>query len=121
MNLFEMQDHSAEYEQEDVNKNRVFGILSYVGILFLIGIFAAKDSKWRKFHTNQGIVLCIAEFAVLLTLGLLGYIPYVGIVFSILEYVCGLGFTALMVIGIINAATGKAKDLPIIGKIRILK
>ena len=121
MNLFEMKDHTSEYEQEDINKNRVFGILSYVGILFLIGIFAAKDSKWRKFHTNQGIVLCIAEFAVLFTLGMLSYIPYVGIAFNVLEWICSAGFTVLMVLGIINAATGKAKDLPVIGKIRILK
>jgi len=114
MNLFEMKDHTAEYEQEDINKNRVFGILAYIGILFLVGLFAAKDSKWAKFHVNQGIILCICAVAVSVTLALLGLIPYVGIVFRILNWVCYVGFCALMVIGIINAATGKAKELPLI-------
>ncbi|MBP5230219.1 MAG: hypothetical protein ILO68_00670 [Clostridia bacterium] len=121
MNLFEMKDHSAEYEQEDINKNRVFGILAYIGPLFLVGLFAAKDSKWAKYHVNQGMVLCIAVFAVAFTLGLLGLIPYIGIVFRILNWITSIGLSALCVMGIIFAATGKAKDLPLIGSIKLLK
>ena len=64
--LFEMKDYTDQYEQEDANKHRAFGILSYIGILFLIGLFAAKDSKWTRFHTNQGLVLCILDAALVI-------------------------------------------------------
>ena len=42
----------------------------------------------------------------------LGWIPLVG---WIIKTVLGLAVTILMVIGIVNAATGKAKELPFIG------
>lgn len=34
---------------------------------------------------------------------------------------CGLVFLALAILGIVNAASGKAKELPVIGKYKILK
>ncbi len=119
--LFEMKDYTDQYEQEDANKHRVFGILSYIGILFLICLFAAKDSKWTRFHTNQGLVLCILDAALVIMNYTLGLIPYVGIVFRILYWVGAAIVVALAVIGIVNTAKGKAKNLPVIGTIRILK
>ena len=119
--LFEMKDYTDQYEQEDANKHRAFGILSYIGILFLIGLFAAKDSKWTRFHTNQGLVLCILDAALVIMNYTLGLIPYVGIVFRILYWVGAAIVVALAVIGIVNTAKGKAKNLPVIGTIRILK
>ena len=47
-----------------------------------------------------------------LSCALLGWIPLVG---RIVKTVLGLAVTILMVIGIVNAATGKAKELPFIG------
>ena len=40
---------------------------------------------------------------------------------SIISTVCGLGITVLAIIGIINAAKGEMKPLPLIGRIRLLK
>lgn len=133
--LLDTRDFSDQYTQEDVNKNRVFGILSYIGILFLVGIFAAKDSAWRKFHSNQGLVLCIADVAGVVVLWLISFIfglmtgiSYIGWLFSVLYWITRivlwlytLATTGLMVFGIINAAKGKAKELPLIGKFRIIK
>ena len=96
-------------------------ILSYIGILVLIPVFAAKNSAYAKFHANQGLILCIAEAAVGLVLGLLGLIPYVGVVFRIVMWVCEAVFAALSLIGFVYAILGKAKELPFIGGIYILK
>ncbi len=41
----------------------VMGILCYLGILVLIPIFAAKDSKFVRFHANQGLILLLASVA----------------------------------------------------------
>ena len=114
-------DTTAEFDQQDIEQNKVMGILAYIGILVLVPIFAAKDSKFARFHANQGLVLAIAEVALGIILGILGGIPYIGWLFriigSLFEVVCVL----FAVLGIINAANGKAKELPIVGKFRILK
>ena len=116
-----MTDRTDEFERDDINKNRVFAIFAYIGWLVLIPIFAAKNSKFARFHANQGLVLAIIMTASIFVLTLLSYIPYIGWLFSVLDWIASLGITALMVIGIITAATGKAKELPLIGKIKILK
>ena len=118
-------DHTSEFEAEDIAQNKAMGILAYIGILVLVPIFAAKGSKWARWHANNGLVLAICEVAVYFTLGLLGLIPYVGIVFTILEWLSSLAFVGLSVFGIVNAARGKAKEFPLVGglvsKIKIIK
>lgn len=118
-------DHTSEFEAEDIAQNRAMGILAYIGILVLVPIFAAKGSKWARWHANRGLILLICEAAVCITFGLLALIPYVGFVFSILEYLTLLAITGLVVFGIVTAAQGKAKDFPLVGgliaKIKILK
>ena len=101
------------------------GVLAYLSWLVLIPIFAAKDSKFARFHANQGLVLLIASaiFGVVrwilseILFAISWRLYFVTIIISLL----GLAFLALAIIGIVNAATGKAKELPVIGKIRILK
>ena len=83
-------------------------------ILFFIPLLAAKDSPFARYHANQGLVLFLAAIlsSVILIIPILGWIiaPILSIV-----------ITVLAVIGIINALNGKAKELPIIGKFKILK
>ncbi|MBP5194225.1 MAG: DUF4870 domain-containing protein, partial [Clostridia bacterium] len=92
-----------------------------LGILVLIPILAAKDSKFARFHSNQGLVLLICEVVVSIVLGILSVIPYVGIVFAILSWIVSIVFFVFLILGIVNAVQGKAKELPIIGKFKILK
>lgn len=100
-------------------------ILAYLGILVLIPLFAAKESKFARYHTNQGLVLCIAEIAYGITYGVLSSIILaiswrLYFITSIIGLV-SLVFPVILVIGIMNAANGRAKELPIIGKFKILK
>ena len=120
-NLFDTPDHTSEFEEQDIQDNKVMGILAYIGLLVLVPIFAAKNSKYARFHANQGLVLLICAAIVLTVLNILGIIPYVGIVFRIISYLASLAVTGLAVFGIVNVARGKAKELPLIGKFKILK
>ena len=91
------------------NNNKLYNILSYLGILWLVGLIAAKDEPDVRFHVNQGIVLTIGWFvAALLSFILIGFL---------LDVV----LTVFAIMGIINAAKGEQKELPLIGKIKILK
>ena len=109
-------DSTAEFDQADIKSNKVMAILAYIGILVLIPIFAAKNSKFARFHSNQGLIL----FLVALIIGILGNILskiHLGFIAWLLDVVVFI----FAIVGIINAAQGKAKELPFIGKYRILK
>ena len=119
--LLNTKDFTEEFEQEDIASNKVMGILAYLSWLVLIPLFAAKESKYARFHVNQGIVLAIVEIISWVVFGLLGSIPGIGWLFSIIGWLVSLACLGLAVFGIINVANGKAKELPLIGGIRILK
>ena len=123
--LKNMKDHTSEFDPTDIQNNKTMGILSYIGLLVLVPIFAAKDSKFARFHANQGLVLVIAQAIITTVLSItaviLGLIPYVGWFLALIVRLLIPVVYIPSIIGIINAAKGQAKELPIIGGIRILK
>jgi uncharacterized membrane protein len=115
---------NISFDPKDVQNNKVMGILAYLGILVLVPIFAAKESPFARFHANQGLVLIIASIAYYIVLFIVTVLlallsPKLAFI-GVLLYIISLVFLVLIIIGIINAAKGEAKELPIIGKYRIL-
>lgn len=118
---------------QDVQQNRGLAWLSYVGLLFLIPMFVKKESPYCQYHVKQGATLCAVEIAYLITKSILlaiinaifpgynyyGFIVHSGVynVFSILFNLAYIFLVVLMIIGIVNAAKGNKKDLPLISKI----
>lgn len=119
--LTKTEDTTAEFDRQDIQNNKAMGILAYLGILVLIPIFAAKDSKFARFHANQGLLLAIAEVGSSFICGILSRIPWIGWTFNGLQWAVYIACTVFTILGIINAAKGQAKELPLIGKIKILK
>jgi uncharacterized membrane protein len=110
-------DTTAQYEQSDIENNKIIALFAYIGILFLIPLLGAPNSKFARFHANQGIVYFLASLALGLVCTILGFIPVVG---AIIGAIAGLVDLVFMILGIYNAVTGKAKELPFIGSIKIL-
>lgn len=111
--------------KQDVEQNKVMAILAYFGILVLVPLLAAKESKFARFHANQGLILCIASIAYWVAYSILSSI-ILSISWSLYFIVSILGFASIVflvlaVIGIVNAANGQEKELPVIGKYRIIK
>ena len=120
--ILNTEDDTAQFDEADVSSNKALGVLAYIGILVLIPIFAGKDSKFARFHANQGLVLFVCELIVSVVIsGILGNIPGIGFVFDIVGALLSIFGFVLMIIGIVNAAGGKAKKLPVIGGISLLK
>ena len=119
-------DATGECSSEEIQNGKVMGVLAYLGILVLIPLLAETNNRFVKFHTNQGLVLFITEIiynvAGRILLKVLGFISWAvaGIVGTLLNLV-SLVFLVLLIIGIVNVCNGKAKELPIIGGIKILK
>ncbi len=84
----------------------LFGLIGFI-IAYLVG-----DKEGAKFDLNQALVLAIAEAIC----GVIVRIPVIG-------FIGGIGsllFMVLAIMGIINAAKGEEKELPLIGGIKIL-
>lgn len=110
-------DETYKYDQQDINATKGLACISYLGILFLIPMLVNKDSAFTKFHVNQGIVLFIAGIILNIAGIFLKHIPFGGLISLVLS----MGTLALAIIGIVNAAQGKAKRLPVIGNIEIYR
>ena len=92
-------------------------IVGYIiPILFFIPLISdAKNSPFAKFHSNQQLILLITAIAVNVVGGI---IPFLGW-FIILP----LGTIAVIVfaiLGLINAAKGEMKPLPLVGGFHII-
>ena len=92
---------------------KVTSIFAYLGIIFWLIGYLAGDKEGAKFHLNQGLVLAIVNIIV----SILGYIPVVNIVAGIL----GIVVFIFAIMGIVYACKDEDKELPLIGKIQILK
>ena len=111
-------DTTGEFDPAEIQNNKIMAVLAYIGILFLVPLLAAKDSKFARFHANQGLVLFLADILVGIASGILLWIPVIGWLISVLLSIALLVF---MILGIVNAAQGKAKELPLIGSIKIIQ
>ena len=119
----------------DADNNKIYGILAYFGILVLITILAApKESRFSRFHANQGLVLFIIEIGGSIILSILGAVTagigfasssgsaiIMSIIVGLVSFVFGALVLVLAIMGIVNAAKGQVKPLPIIGKFTLLK
>lgn len=127
--------------QPKSDNTKIYCVLSYIGILWLIGLFLSpeKNDPKVRFHVGQGIILTIASVVLniiksilsmvinifakvtfnIFGIGIAGRLLY--IFTTLLSIVFAVGILALMIIGIVNAVNGEQKPLPIIGKLSFYK
>lgn len=124
-----MTDMTGQFHPQDIQNNKLMAVLSYFGILVLIPLFAAKNSPFARFHANQGVILFIIEFIYgilqfilwLIILFTVGFDSWVYTIYNLITTVISLGLFVFAILGIVNAAQGKAKTLPLIGGFKVLK
>lgn len=93
-----------------VGNDKLFSILAYIGILWIIGLVAApeKDHAFTKNHVNNGLILFLAGIVC-------GIIPVIG-------WICSIVVLVFAIMGIVAAAQGKTYTIPVIGdKITLIK
>lgn len=112
------------YDMKDIEENKVFAFFSYLGFLFIIPLIAKPDSRFCKFHVNQGIILCIVEAIVGAICAGLEFATVTASLVTVIDLTTtalDILTACLAIYGIVNVLTGRAKELPVIGKFRILK
>ena len=101
------------FEQEDIDKNKTMAGLAY--IVFFLPLITCPDSRFARYHANQGLILLICSAA---GSAVLGFFPFIG---SLLRSLYSLACFALAIMGFLNGINGRAKELPYIGQYRLLK
>lgn len=103
------QEEKTEEQPQETDKVNAIAILSYIGILFLVPLLAAKDDEFAQYHAKQGLVL----FIVAVVGSFIGMVPILG--WLLLPFF-GLAVLILAIMGIINVFKGERKELPFIGQ-----
>ena len=104
------------YMTNSNSQNKALAIIGYiVPILFFIPLLTdAKNDPFAKFHTNQQLNLLIFWVAI----NLVNIIPLLGQLVFLVGIVVGF---VLMIMGVMNAANNRQKELPLIGKFQLIK
>lgn len=115
---------SEIYDEEDIKQNKTMAGLAY--ILFFLPLIVCKDSRFGRFHANQGLLLLILSvagyIAISIVTTILATITWRLFGFITLLYsIYGLFIMAVAIYGLVNGLNGKVKELPVIGKYRIIQ
>ncbi len=108
--------NTGDYTADEIASGKVMALISYIGILSLVPYFAEKNNRYVRFHAIQGINFFIWDI-------ILGFaMPFItaflpDLIETIASLVISIGLIALMVIGIVNACEGKAKELPVVSSL----
>lgn len=109
-----MENNQMGFDPQDIQDNKAISAVGYLGFLFFLPLVVSKNSAFGRFHANQALVLFIASM-------ICSFVMVIPIVGWIVGAVGGIACFVFMIMGIVNAASGNAKELPIIGKFRIIK
>lgn len=132
-----METQPVYVDPQDAEKNKLFGILAYIPFLFLVPLLAAQDSKFAKYHANQGLLLTIVSVILWIVQRVIhatiiramyrnfwnnpvGSAAGGGLLASLVGLVVWGIITILAIIGIIAANKGECKPLPVIGKYNLI-
>ncbi len=107
------EDLALKFDKETNDQARISSAIGY--LFFFVPLIMHPESKFARYHCNQGLILLILQ-----TLGGVGLaaVPKVGPFLSLaLTFFC----LVCMVRGIILALQGKAKRIPLFGKLVIVE
>ena len=107
------EDLAGRFDKETNDAARIASAIGY--LFFFVPIVMHPESKFARYHCNQGLILLILEFVGII--GLAG-VPKVGAYLSLLMVLFCL---VCMIRGIILALMGKAKRIPFFGKLVIVE
>ena len=107
-------------------KEKFLAMIGYLPPLFFVPLMAAPQSRFCRFHANQGLMVFLAlaalQLAVPIFLNVFSLLPFTsGIIFSILSILIKYAPLTLIGIGIYHAYSDQCIRLPLIGEFDIIK
>lgn len=94
----------AEENKNITSEQKLWGVLSYIGILSLVALFLKKD-PFVHGHAKQGFLIFVGECFML--------VPVINFLFG---WLIGLVAFVLAIIGIVKVMNGESWKVPFIGE-----
>lgn len=99
---------------------KIFSILSYIGIFWIVGLISERDDPVVRFHINQGIIKTVVFsslwFVIFVVSKILAAISTILLsIVALLWLAYFLIMFVYVILGIINAKNEVQRPLPIIG------
>lgn len=103
-----MAEEVKSVSKDEIEKGKTMAIVSYLGLIGLIIALATdgKKNEFTRFHMNQALPIMLVF--------LVAWVPFLG-------WIVALGGLVLWIMGIINAANGEMKRVPILGNFELIK
>jgi|GEM_PF-214417 len=126
--FFGTNDETETFDEDDIEENSTFAVFSYIPFLFFIPMIVKPRSGYLRYHGTQGLTMFLT-FAVLEVFDILLCAicsailssPIDAIATIIITLIINLCVLLLIAIGIANAVKGFARELPAIGKWKLLE
>lgn len=112
------QNSNNSVDDSEMTKKVIFSLCYLWGILFFIPLILYKDDAKAMRHANEGLVLLLFSAVGNIVFGILSRITWI---FSLIAAIYSFAILILGIIGILYIITDKDKELPVIGKIKIIK
>ena len=130
-NFVNTEDHKSEYNELEVKQNKTPSLLTYIPLVSLYYILSGKykNSEYLKFHVNQGLnitILTVIVFFISETINMIFsrnslVLNSTPVILSFIIYTLYFVIFLGILFGVINTSNGNSKELPLIGKIKLLK
>jgi uncharacterized membrane protein len=105
--------------QPAVQQDKTVAILAYctlIGYIIAIVLHGNNKTKLGSYHLRQATGLLIIGIGYwVVNFILIMILPFLGFLFAIISPFVGLGVLVLLILGIMNAANGQEKPVPLVG------
>jgi uncharacterized membrane protein len=112
-------DRTSLFPARDIREHRGMAVLCYLWILWVIPLFRARDSRYVRYHLGQGLMLLLLDCLGATFFGIAyftdGFLPVAAPAFWALAEVALLLSLSLKLFGVVGAARGQARELPLVG------
>jgi uncharacterized membrane protein len=126
--FFDTKNETALFKQKDIDENCNLVLISYIPFLFFIPMIIKPCSGYLRYHGIQGLTMFLSFVALEFFNIIMGamfnsiFTEMTGVILTvIITVLINLTVLLLISIGIANAVKGAARELPIIGKYKLLK
>ncbi len=114
-------DHTADFDAQDISDNKVFSMLPYLPVIGLFGIIiallAAQKSAFAMFHVREALKITVTN----ILLGVISALLCWTIIVPAAGGICMAILFVIQIIMFFRVCKGKAKEAPIICKLKFLK
>ena len=133
-------DHTMDFDPDDIAKSKTTSIISLFGLTFWVPFAFSPRSAFSRYYANQGLLMLIVllPFTLIYAMfaGIIGvacttaptltdpstHLSFMGVIMDLLFFLICYAIPIFMIYnGIRNIRAGKAKDIPFIGFLRLIR